>query len=1147
MSEVARVRLGVTLQLNVPVLTDGDEVSLVGRNISAVIVEPKGAQRIMPFTIDGEHENKVKVVFEGAEQNMTGLHRLMIVENLGKESQTLFDIDAVNLVARSSMASALDSSLPMPVVQLSGGSLFVGGKGGEDGVGISTIQFDSRVEGANRYKITLTNGTMYYFVANDGAQGLQGHTPYIQDGYWFINNTSTGVKADFSAEEAARAAAETQRQAQEAQRQQTFATNEAARQTAYQNAEANRDGAYQEAESDRDDLFTAAETQRNASVTAAQTAAQAAAASAADAADDAAEAAQKLATIQSAIDDLDPSQSTDDAVVALAARQGVLEGDIAALGPKIDQIYPDVIQMREAFSSQIPLDSVELMARMAVNTSKVEPSNNTYTSAYEVKAGRKYHINASIIWTNATIGAIGFVAGELPSAATACTILNAFEVKTYSEDYVPSENGYILLTHQINSNVYLTSGEVLGVAYVDYSARINNLATKVSSVVDKNYEYSVAIPSAEAKNTISAGQRCDIDDVAPGESITINITRGGGMANKNLRIWFCTEPNSQSSSDYAQLEVSASENSVTWQNTKSVAIKSIAVYVYADETRVTDGTLSLDIILAGRTSKALAAANNAMTMVNGLSTEVTELDGKVESVQEMTTGIEYEYSADIPAVNSKNTNSAGQRLDISEVRTGRKLNISISRSGGMVGKTVRIWYCSEPNSQSTSTYNYVDYAGNVNEVEYTNNQSYSIKSIAIYVYNDESRTTDGNVTLEINTQGVIENHEERITALEGTTEAKVTLTDVLYHWMNGEKYPIGFHGDSTTDGVATTGWSVSNSHPAQDEAEGGTGARGVVDYICQLAYPYILEKMLQSELGNNNLRVYNIGYYGASLINNYSQLSAIYADVYADVKMVGLTLSINDRGSYSSDAEYYAGLVTKLGQYVDFYLGKGITPFMVTQQVVTQNGNDPNLAQYGVMYQNHVQEISNLAKRYVAKKYDLEVIDMNEFGRLLMKASSYAYTDLTEDLHFKDLGHRLEAGFLFSELVPWVNKSGDAKTIYFGFNCANNKTGFRCGNVDAATTDKFKYQINYTRSGDTSNVLVFDAYMFVNSKDGAYNVKYLTPRASGYIVLDGDTSNPITIDSTEMTLQPWDIGLHHVQVYTGASEYVAFKGFLLEQ
>ena len=88
--------------------------------------------------------------------------------------------------------------------------------------------------------------------------------------------------------------------------------------------------------------------------------------------------------------------------------------------------------------------------------------------------------------------------------------------------------------------------------------------------------------------------------------------------------------------------------------------------------------------------------------------------------------------------------------------------------------------------------------------------------------------------------------------------------------------------------------------------------------------------------------------------------------------------------------------------------------------------------------------------------------------------------------------------------------------------------------------------INHTRS-ESTDICIFDTYVFVDNKDGRYSVTYLAPAASGYIVVDGDTSNPIAITSTEMPIGTWDIGLHHVQVYTGNNTKVAFKGFLLEQ
>jgi len=90
---------------------------------------------------------------------------------------------------------------------------------------------------------------------------------------------------------------------------------------------------------DKGDAFTYADLtaeQKAELVRDATAAAQAAASSAQSAADDAAAALQKFNTIKAAIDAIDP-QSTEGSIQTLAAKQGLLEADLAALGPKIAQ------------------------------------------------------------------------------------------------------------------------------------------------------------------------------------------------------------------------------------------------------------------------------------------------------------------------------------------------------------------------------------------------------------------------------------------------------------------------------------------------------------------------------------------------------------------------------------------------------------------------------------------------------------------------------------------------------------------------------------------------------------------------------------------------------------------------------------------
>ena len=411
-------------------------------------------------------------------------------------------------------------------------------------------------------------------------------------------------------------------------------------------------------------------------------------------------------------------------------------------------------------------------------------------------------------------------------------------------------------------------------------------------------------------------------------------------------------------------------------------------------------------------------------------------------------------------------------------------------------------------------------------------KDYKIVGIGFYI---PSPTADGTVTLSVNTYSQISQIEKEVNTQKYYTQ-KLRLADAISAWANGEKFPIGWHGDSTTDGVSTTGWTTENSHPAQDKAAGG---RGKADYICTKAYPYILEQMLKSEFNNDNIRMYNIGYYGASLLNNYEQLEDIYSYVYSDVKMVGLSLSINDRVHYNTLSEFYRGVYDYLIKYVEFYRSKGIVPFMVLQQAVTQGGNNGSDV-YNAMHQNYTQTLANKAKIEVAKLYGLEVIDMNSFGFLLLNTSNYSHTSLTENLHFIDLGHKLEAGFLFSELVPWVEKTDGRSEIYLGVLSRCSKSNIALtGSTTIAnpTSDKFKLELNFTKS-DTSDKLIYEYYIFNNS--GQYNLQYMTPEASGYI-MHNDTR--IEINSTVVDLGIVDIGLHKLQVYTGESNKVAFKGF----
>ena len=69
------------------------------------------------------------------------------------------------------------------------------GLNGDDGVGISKIEKTTTNDKVDTYTITLTNGNTYFFTVTNGADGANGKTPYIQNGYWYIDGVNTNVKA----------------------------------------------------------------------------------------------------------------------------------------------------------------------------------------------------------------------------------------------------------------------------------------------------------------------------------------------------------------------------------------------------------------------------------------------------------------------------------------------------------------------------------------------------------------------------------------------------------------------------------------------------------------------------------------------------------------------------------------------------------------------------------------------------------------------------------------------------------------------------------------------------------------------------------------------------------------------------------------
>ena len=368
-----------------------------------------------------------------------------------------------------------------------------------------------------------------------------------------------------------------------------------------------------------------------------------------------------------------------------------------------------------------------------------------------------------------------------------------------------------------------------------------------------------------------------------------------------------------------------------------------------------------------------------------------------------------------------------------------------------------------------------------------------------------------------------------------------SIKDAWIAWENDQKFPVGIQGDSTLDGSNTTGWTDATRHEAQDLAAGGYGS---IDYINKKAYPYLLEQLIKKETGKTAPRIYNIGYSGTYLEWAKPKLNDIFGGVYADVKMVGIAYGINDRTRVSTTLAYESMMRTNLEYFIEFFYNKGIQPFMVTSQA-TVEPYDQFEGTYPLRTAEDINSVANRVKRELANKYNLEIIEMTDFGEHVFSYSQYTLTELINDtLHFNDKGHELEAGFLFSRFCPRVITTKDSELLGFSSQRIKSLVPAKKGTTLHYLNpfeDGFKVKADYTKA-DENDMLIQDFWVLNYSKRQLELKAFITNTHSQYVRFNGiDT----VIDSNGKVIGSLDVGLHHIQAYSGQSTEVDFKGFTL--
>jgi len=358
-----------------------------------------------------------------------------------------------------------------------------------------------------------------------------------------------------------------------------------------------------------------------------------------------------------------------------------------------------------------------------------------------------------------------------------------------------------------------------------------------------------------------------------------------------------------------------------------------------------------------------------------------------------------------------------------------------------------------------------------------------------------------------------------------------TFNDAWTQWLQGNKFPVAFFGDSTVDGVNTTDW-VPNTLG--------------MDSTSPNTFSEKLEALLRQATKNEILRIYNSGFSGKNAIWAATILEEQFGgdSAYRDVQMIGIGFGINDRLLYPNEKAYRDGFKAAIEQIIQWCYAKNIQPFLLTTQAIIEPGvKSLYTDEYPMRTSEHVSSIANEVKRELAEAYGLQLVDMNKYTeKFLLYSSISAKRIISDHLHFGDIGHQFEAEVLFSYLCPRTIVVDDYTKIDYSSQKIKDSVPDDWLSLPDAPADGFKVYVDYTKA-DSSDSLIMSAWVFVNAKRKLKLKAYRGGSPDTYIKINGETR---ILSGGETILDHLDLGLYHLEVFTGLSPKVDFKGFILE-
>jgi hypothetical protein len=359
-----------------------------------------------------------------------------------------------------------------------------------------------------------------------------------------------------------------------------------------------------------------------------------------------------------------------------------------------------------------------------------------------------------------------------------------------------------------------------------------------------------------------------------------------------------------------------------------------------------------------------------------------------------------------------------------------------------------------------------------------------------------------------------------------------TFNDAWAAWINGEKFPIAFTGDSTSDGNNTSGF-VANVL-GQDSTSPN-------------AYSKKLEGLLRTITGSTTLRIYNAGFSGKTAQWAVGNFDAMFkgTSAYSDVKMIGISYGINDRVIYPTEKEFRTGFKSDVELLISKCLLNNIQPFLLTTQAVLSPGvRTDYVTPYPLRDAQRAETIANEVKKELAVKHGLDVIDVNDFTEKFMLYSQYTLSQIISDkIHFGDIGHKYEAEMFFSHICPYPNFVQNRTKIDFTSQKLFKGVPEDWVDASASFTGEFKTNVNREK-GNTIDTLLMSVYVFIDDNRKMTLKAYKSDISSlTYLKVNGIITQ---LDTLEKTIGDLDLGLHLIEVWSGTHNKADFKGIVIE-